>query len=75
MAVRCGEKTTASRYATIFGELLPERERVVIELAYWSGLSQTEIASYLDVPLGTVKKRERGPGLARLAGLLEEVRG
>jgi RNA polymerase sigma-70 factor (ECF subfamily) len=54
-------------------EQLPERERVVLELAYWSGLSQTEIASYLDVPLGTVKTRTR-TGLSRLAGLLEEVR-
>jgi RNA polymerase sigma-70 factor, ECF subfamily len=54
-------------------EQLPERERVVLELAYWSGLSQAEIASYLDVPLGTVKTRTR-TGLARLAGLLEEVR-
>jgi RNA polymerase sigma-70 factor (ECF subfamily) len=51
---------------------MPERERVVIELAYWSGLSQTEIASYLDVPLGTVKTRTR-TGLTRLAGLLDEV--
>jgi RNA polymerase sigma-70 factor (ECF subfamily) len=54
-------------------EKLPERERVVLELAYWSGLSQTEIASYLDVPLGTVKTRTRA-GLARLSSLLEEVR-
>jgi RNA polymerase sigma-70 factor, ECF subfamily len=53
-------------------EILPERERIVLELAYWSGLSQTEIASYLDVPLGTVKTRTR-TGLSRLAGLLEEV--
>jgi RNA polymerase sigma-70 factor, ECF subfamily len=55
-------------------EQLPERERVVLELAYWNGLSQTEIASYLDVPLGTVKTRTR-TGLGRLSGLLEEVRG
>ena len=54
-------------------ERLPERERVVLELAYWSGLSQTEIASYLDVPLGTVKTRTRA-GLGRLASLLDEAR-
>ena len=54
-------------------EQLPERERAVLELAYWSGLSQAEIASYLDVPLGTVKTRTR-TGLARMSGLLDEVR-
>jgi RNA polymerase sigma-70 factor (ECF subfamily) len=54
-------------------ERLPERERHVLELAYWSGLSQSEVASYLDVPLGTVKTRTRA-ALARLAGVLEETR-
>ena len=52
-------------------ELLPEHERPVIELAYWGGLSQSEIASFLDLPLGTVKTRTRS-ALARLADLLEE---
>ena len=52
-------------------ELLPEHERPVIELAYWGGLSQSEISTFLDVPLGTVKTRTRS-ALARLADLLEE---
>jgi len=52
-------------------ELLPEHERSVIELAYWGGLSQSEISTFLDVPLGTVKTRTRS-ALARLADLLEE---
>ncbi|HMN97836.1 MAG TPA: sigma-70 family RNA polymerase sigma factor [Miltoncostaeaceae bacterium] len=54
-------------------ERLPDPERAVLELAYWSDLSQSEIASYLDVPLGTVKTRTRA-GLARMAGLLEDLR-
>ena len=51
-------------------EELPEREREVVELAYWSGMSQSEVAEYLHIPLGTVKTRTRS-ALARLAGVLE----
>jgi RNA polymerase sigma-70 factor (ECF subfamily) len=52
---------------------LPEQERVLLELAYWSGLSQSEIAEFLGIPLGTVKTRTRS-ALSRLADALEEVR-
>ena len=51
-------------------EELPEKEREVLELAYWSELSQSEVAAYLHIPLGTVKTRTRS-ALARLADLLE----
>lgn len=49
---------------------LHEREREVIELAYWSGLSQSEVASFLGIPIGTVKTRTRS-ALAHLADILE----
>ncbi len=52
-------------------ELLPAKERELIELAYWSGLSQSEIADLVGIPLGTVKTRTRS-ALARLADVLEE---
>ncbi len=38
---------------------LSEREREVLELAYYSDLSQTEIAERLDAPLGSVKSWAR----------------
>jgi RNA polymerase sigma-70 factor (ECF subfamily) len=51
-------------------EELPETERQVLELAYWSGLSQSEVANFLDIPLGTVKTRTR-TALSRLSSVLE----
>jgi RNA polymerase sigma-70 factor (ECF subfamily) len=68
-AERAEKSYVAWRVHRALEELQP-REREVIELAYWSGMSQSEVAEYLGLPLGTVKTRTRS-GLARLASLLE----
>ena len=44
---------------------LPDKQRQVLEMAYYDGFSQSEIAQRLDIPLGTIKTWARN-GLLKL---------
>ena len=49
---------------------LPDHEREALELAYYGGFTQSQLAERLGVPIGTIKSRMFS-GLARLRELLE----
>jgi RNA polymerase sigma-70 factor (ECF subfamily) len=49
---------------------IPAEQRIVIELAFWGGLTQREIAVYCHSPLGTIKTRSR-LGMQRLRQLVQ----
>ena len=67
---RIEERHDGARVATALAAL-PALQRETIELAYFEGLSQSEIAAKTGTPLGTVKMRVK-LAMSKLAGLLKE---
>lgn len=61
----------AQRVRTALAQL-PREQRELIEMAWFEGVSQSELAGRTGVPLGTVKTRIR-LGMARLRNLLGEL--
>ncbi len=53
-------------------EEIPENQQQVLKMAYYEGLSQSEITEKLNIPLGTVKTRTR-QGLLKLRKLLKDL--
>jgi len=53
-------------------DTLPTHQRIVLEMAYFDGLSQSEIAEDLKIPLGTVKSHKRN-ALLKLRQVLDSL--
>ncbi|MDJ0735287.1 MAG: sigma-70 family RNA polymerase sigma factor [Nostocaceae cyanobacterium] len=69
------DKVSVTEISHIVSEALqelPENQRQVLKMAYYQGLSQSEITYELNIPLGTVKTRTR-QGLLKLRKLLKDL--
>ncbi len=60
-----------SEYVKKALEQIPGEQRLVIEMAFFDGYTQTEISEKLSLPLGTVKTRSR-QGMMKLQNLLND---
>ncbi|NJM45750.1 MAG: sigma-70 family RNA polymerase sigma factor [Alkalinema sp. RU_4_3] len=69
------EQATLSELSSMVTQALqqiPEAQRQVLEMAYYEGLSQSDITEKTGIPLGTVKSRSR-QGLLKLRDLLKDL--
>ena len=55
-------------------ETLPEAQKSAVEMAFYRGMSQREIAALTRIPLGTIKTRLE-LGVRKIAARLRELRG
>jgi len=62
--------TERAHYVRQAFTMLPAEQREVLQMAYFDGYSQSEIAGRLQIPLGTVKTRTR-QAIKKLRALLE----
>jgi RNA polymerase sigma-70 factor (ECF subfamily) len=65
------DRESSREVRALLGTLSAEQRRIV-ELAFYGGFSQTEVAGLLDLPLGTVKSRMR-LALGKLRRMVEEA--
>ncbi len=71
--IRLADPVERDRVRGALLALAPE-QRAALTLAYYEGMTQTEIAAELKEPLGTIKSRIK-LGLRKLASALESVHG
>lgn len=68
---RSAERKSDTARAVTALSTLPAAQRAVLELSYFRGLSSSEIAQELEIPIGTVKSR----AAAGLRGLRRSLKG